>query len=40
MNADTQRGRSSDHRFLIGLLTGAFVGAGLALWFAPKAAKT
>ena len=38
MNADTQPGRS-DHRFLIGLLTGTFVGAGLALWLAPKAAS-
>jgi gas vesicle protein len=27
-----------DYGFAIGLLTGTFVGAGLALWFAPKLA--
>lgn len=27
-----------DHGFAIGLLTGACVGAGLALWFAPRTA--
>ena len=27
-----------DHRFLKGLLTGTFVGAGLAIWFAPRLA--
>jgi gas vesicle protein len=25
-----------DHRFAIGLMTGTFVGAGLAIWFAPR----
>ena len=34
MNTDTQDRR--DHGFLIGLLTGTFVGAGLAMWFAPR----
>jgi len=28
--------RHHDHGFAIGLLTGAFVGAGLAFWFAPR----
>jgi gas vesicle protein len=28
-----------DFGFAIGLLTGAFVGAGLALWFAPRLAS-
>jgi gas vesicle protein len=37
MNTDTQTSR--DHRFLIGLLTGTFVGAGLAMWLAPRAAS-
>ena len=27
-----------DYGFAIGLMTGTFVGAGLAIWFAPKAA--
>jgi gas vesicle protein len=26
-----------DHRFVIGLLAGAVVGAGLAIWLAPRA---
>ena len=34
MNAHTQEHR--DYRFVIGLLTGTFVGAGLAMWFAPR----
>ena len=34
MNTNTQE--HSDYRFVIGLLTGAFVGAGLAMWFAPR----
>lgn len=29
----------SRHRFAIGLLTGTFVGAGLAIWFAPRLAS-
>ena len=36
MTVDTNNHR--DHGFLIGLLTGTFVGAGLALWFAPRLA--
>ena len=28
--------RSRDYSFVIGVLTGTFVGAGLAMWFAPK----
>jgi gas vesicle protein len=34
MNAYTQGHR--DYGFMIGLLTGTFVGAGLAMWFAPR----
>jgi len=34
MNAYTQERR--DYGFVIGLLTGACVGAGLAMWFAPR----
>jgi len=30
--------RDRDYRFAIGLLTGTFVGAGLAFWFAPRLA--
>jgi gas vesicle protein len=37
MNADTQEHR--DYGFVIGLFTGAFVGAGLAMWFAPRLAS-
>ena len=34
MSADTSdRG---DHHFFLGLLTGAFVGAGIAFWLAPR----
>ena len=36
MNSQTQNSR--DYGFLIGLVTGSVVGAGLALWLAPKAA--
>ena len=32
---DSQQPR--DHHFLLGLLAGAVAGAGLAVWFAPKA---
>ncbi len=35
MNANTQERR--DYGFAIGLLTGTFVGAGLMMWFAPRA---
>ena len=28
-----------DHRFAFGLLTGTFVGVGLALWLGPRAAE-
>jgi gas vesicle protein len=37
MNAQTQEHR--DYGFLIGLLTGTFVGAGLAIWLAPRLAS-
>jgi len=30
--------RDQDYRFAIGVLTGTFVGAGLAFWFAPRLA--
>ena len=36
MNA--QHEVSRDHRFVIGLLTGTFLGAGLALWLTPRSA--
>ena len=35
---DTQTGRHRDYGFVIGLLTGTFVGAGLAAWLMPRAA--
>jgi len=34
MNPHTQEHR--DYGFVIGLLTGTFVGAGLAIWLAPR----
>ena len=34
MNAETQDPR--DNGFVIGLLTGTFVGIGLIMWLAPK----
>jgi gas vesicle protein len=37
MNAHSQDHR--DYGFVIGLLTGTFVGAGLAMWLAPRAAS-
>jgi gas vesicle protein len=37
MNADTQDRR--DHTLLVGLLTGTFVGAGLAIWLVPRLAS-
>jgi gas vesicle protein len=37
MNADIQERR--DHGFVIGLLTGTFVGAGLMMWLAPRTAS-
>jgi gas vesicle protein len=37
MNEFTQERR--DYRLVIGLLTGTFVGAGLAIWFAPRLAS-
>jgi gas vesicle protein len=36
MTAETQVRR--DHGFIIGFLTGTVVGAGLAMWFAPRMA--
>ena len=35
---DTQTQGHRDYGFVLGLMTGAFVGAGLALWLAPRAA--
>lgn len=35
---DTQTQGHRDYGFVIGLMTGAFVGAGLALWLAPRGA--
>ena len=37
MNAHTREHR--DYGFVIGLLTGTFVGAGLAMWLAPPSAS-
>src|SRR5438093_972059 len=37
MNTHTQEHR--DYGFVIGLLTGTFVGAGLAMWLAPPSAS-
>jgi len=36
---DVQMQRDRDYRFVIGLVTGAFVGAGLALWLTPRSAS-
>ena len=36
---DTQTQGHRDYGFVIGLMTGAFVGAGLALWLAPRGAS-
>jgi gas vesicle protein len=35
---DTYRQEPRDHRFLIGLIAGSFVGAALAMWLAPRSA--
>jgi gas vesicle protein len=35
---DTQTQGHRDYGFVIGLVTGTFVGAGLAMWLAPRAA--
>jgi gas vesicle protein len=37
MNEMTQR--PEDYRFVLGLVMGTFVGAGLAMWLAPRASK-
>lgn len=37
MNGMTRR--SGDYRFVSGLFAGAFVGAGLAMWLAPRASE-
>jgi hypothetical protein len=37
MNETTQR--AADYRFVLGLFTGTFVGAGLATWLAPRASE-
>jgi gas vesicle protein len=34
--SEDRRDAHRDYRFAIGLLTGSVVGAGLALWFAPR----
>ena len=42
MNAPTQEHEEqeqSDHGFVIGLVTGTLVGAGLAMWLAPRLAS-
>jgi len=39
INMNSETTRSSDHRFALGLLTGACIGAGLALWLAPRGAS-
>ena len=38
MNETTPR--PGDYRFVLGLFTGTFVGAGLAMWLAPRASET
>ncbi len=35
---DTQTPRHRDYGFVLGMLTGTFVGAGLAVWLAPRLA--
>ena len=37
MNETTQQ--AGDYRFVLGLFSGTFVGAGLALWLAPRASE-
>jgi gas vesicle protein len=37
MNAQTQQ--HPDYRFVIGLVTGTFLGAGLAMWLTPRSAS-
>jgi gas vesicle protein len=41
VNAHTQENtqENRDYRFVVGLLTGAFVGAGLMMWLAPRTAS-
>jgi gas vesicle protein len=41
MNAHTQENthEKRDYRFVVGLLTGTFVGAGLMMWLAPRTAS-
>jgi gas vesicle protein len=36
---DTQTQGHRDYGFMIGLMTGAFLGAGIALWLAPRGAS-
>jgi gas vesicle protein len=33
---DTETPRNRDYGFLLGMVTGSLVGAGLAVWFAPR----
>ena len=37
-NMNTQAPRNRDYGFVLGMLTGTFVGAGLAVWLAPRLA--
>ena len=36
---DTHKQEPRDYRFLIGLIAGSFVGAGLAMWLVPRSAS-
>ena len=36
---DTHPQAHRDHDFMVGLLTGAFIGAGLTFWLAPRSAS-
>jgi gas vesicle protein len=38
MDAETRKPR--DHRFAIGLVTGAIVGVGLAVWLGPRVTRS
>ena len=38
MDAETQKPRA--HRFTVGLVTGAVVGVGLAMWLGPRVARS
>jgi gas vesicle protein len=36
---DTYKQEPRDYRFLVGLIAGSFIGAGLAMWLAPRSAS-